>query len=936
VIEVHNLELPASCAKNSSLVENVRRVNIYASQLYETAFPALVSDFSNLREFYMQGRIGGNFDFDAWPSLRTFVFGSYDSDSPHLRRDCVVSGTLSKNCGILEFLGCRLSGNFWSVVNNSELTVLGLLGSVVSFPNDSVNLPLLWQLDMGMNSMQVHTIPTWLLQLPSLYMLQAPNCSFSGFEGSLESAADRTNVINFVDFSHNLFDALPNWIMRNVAELRLRHNFLTDLSLLSNSDGRLRLLDVSFNNLSNVECPDSGDDARVSLDYLNVDGNYDLDIALLSPDANAFQSTVLSARDLKGSLISGAFQLSPPTVTHEGFFSCPSISSLGRTSDNNAQDPYITYTFPAPWTVTPAAFDFAGCACLFGYTGEPPHCAACLGTPHVQCNATNVTGDLGFFVAGSARGGFGAQECHCFEHDNVTFDCVKSACLDNGQNFSQIWSSPNDSTDAACEPGYAGRLCSRCVCNSEECYFATHSNECVLCDVGGSFSQSSNLRNGIAVTVILIAFVIADDWWAKWLFGVLFVAVTALSSVEVVNGAVPLGVSVAWLLVKFLGRTRKAESLRDVGINADDNDAVPAPAVEIEPLLSFGGSLELLIFVFQVLLVLFDGLWPHSEWLTLYERTYAAAKAMFNVHPSGLPCTFGPSLTRLHVFLLVMAVPIVTSAVVALLSVVRRFAAGLRLALWRRCRGRAVKAGEPLPWRQSLAGAILFMFGFMYFELVGTITSTYACQKDPVIERWFMSELPWHVCEMTDTSYSTLVYVSLPFLFVYVVGYPLTLSWLLRRKRPTFEDNATRAMLGPFYEDFTADWQVSGNLVNIARRLCLSLALSVLPEGHPLRATLFNTVLLCYVALLSRTKLHRIVGDDRLDLISCAALLFVGSILLEPSATDKSYFMLAYAQTYLVAVVVSVTLALILVGALAFSSLSPAVQRRMWAACRFR
>lgn len=922
-----NLELPL-CANNSRIVE-VMRV-YYIHNVGFRRIPDVLKRMSNVHAFENVGNpIVDVFDFGWYPILDNFILCAYVNpcDRPAVAT-YTFTGTVPATLRVPVFIRCNIADqqNFWRLLNNSGISTLSLSGSNVSAipENLLVNIK-----EIDVSCCPLRTLPTWVWTLAGMEVVQANGCELANM--SMTDLNARSAPLSFAKLSRNNWTQVPDWLLQNVLDIDLSWNAIESVHFPEQA--RLRKVDFRSNAITAVVMPQG----PVDLYFINLDFNPQLKQL---PNA---QSAVVSAIGSVSATLPVSlggdvpfFDLQPPVQQH-GNFTCLTLFTTGAILlPGNPVTPSISM----PWTVEPAVFGFENCSCLQGYIGTPPICLSCIGVEHATCSGQNIRASVGYFIAKSTRGGFGAQECRCFAHGNVTFGCTKSACLSNGQNFSQIWSAPGNSTQA-CAPGYAGRLCSQCVCNSDECYFATHSDECELCDASGSFSQANNLRNGLAVAVIMIAFIIADQWWAKWLFGVLFVAATALASIEFVNGAVPLGVTVAWLLVKFLGRTRKPESASNASDAADDNDAavpaINAAPVAVEPLVSFGGALEQLIFVFQVLLVLFDGLWPHSEWLTLYERAYAAARAMFGVHPSGLPCTFGPSLTRVHVFLLVMAVPIGTSAVVALMCVVRRFTAGLRRAMLSRCRGRPVdKAGEPLPWQQSLVGAILFMFGFMYFELVGTITSTYACQKDTVIERWFMTALPWHLCDMADASYSTLVYVSLPFLFAYVVGYPLALGILLRRKRTTLEDDATRALLGPSFEDYASPWQMSGALVNIARRLCLSIALAILPAGHPLRASLYSSVLACSMALLSRTSLRRIVGDDRLDLVSCGALLFVGSILLEPSTTDKSYFMLAYAQTYVVAVAVSVMLALLLVGALAFSVLSPAVQRRMWAACCFR
>jgi hypothetical protein len=421
--------------------------------------------------------------------------------------------------------------------------------------------------------------------------------------------------------------------------------------------------------------------------------------------------------------------------------------------------------------------------------------------------------------------------------------------------------------DCHCEPGYQGRLCSACACNTEECYFSydTEEHSCTICK-----PHSSPILIGAVVFLQLsmIAFLVFRRSAAT-----LFLAETVLAVILLLLGIGEWYIFNIVSIMALMFLLTSAEKRKSHG-NPHDSHAEVAQRT---------GVIKIILFFVQATPVIVSkSAWP--GWVRIaVERLNA-----LNLKISGLEC-LNPSVFASPVgrFTFVMALPLLLSLsitfAVVLASLFRwaNMKTKISRVLPRCCRKSEESAIDEAPpldpppqsdsevdadydphvplldqdgdhaivnEEQSIQQspnfarevlertqyAVLFVLFSGYFELSNSILSFLR-----PCEGGFMHALPFVECSLTNGIYLPLYALSWIFFVIYFLGIPSLFALLLFRNRAEIKagSHSADSRVGFLYESFRREvfWF---EMIWIARRVAISVIISFVERSSARTAAL--------------------------------------------------------------------------------------------------
>lgn len=111
-----------------------------------------------------------------------------------------------------------------------------------------------------------------------------------------------------------------------------------------------------------------------------------------------------------------------------------------------------------------------------------------------------------------------------------------------------------------------------------------------------------------------------------------------------------------------------------------------------------------------------------------------------------------------------------------------------------------------------------------------------------------MFSLPYVQCNIGDTNWKYLVIISIASFFIYVIGTPVLMIYLLRKYKSISHQIDTKVWLGSLYLAYN-DGAYYYELVVLLRRLLISASLAFIPSSFIAKPMIVNTLLVLSVSL---------------------------------------------------------------------------------------
>lgn len=365
----------------------------------------------------------------------------------------------------------------------------------------------------------------------------------------------------------------------------------------------------------------------------------------------------------------------------------------------------------------------------------------------------------------------------------------------------------NCSSHGICKEGYTDRLCSRCKCDDEGCFFSSGEDDERSCDKCGRTQTALIVLAVALLQLTLVVFLL----FQKSALALL------LSEVVIVIILVLSGVGESWLiqLVLIMGLMFMASTLsrrRQKSPERQQDDDQPESAVQSRDDAGVSRSYHeyehhsqartagvaklVLFFVQTVATVVAPSTWP--AWTRNVVHQFEA----LNFHLAGLECVL-PSgynqpvwklLTQLALpwvlaLNMVLAACIAGAAVkIGLVGAAQRLGSRLCRCVRRHSDG---DAAPLLPASRTcsvsfkvlvrrLQFSVLFLLSASYFELSNLILAVIR-----PCERSFMASYPWIPCGEAKQPFVALLSLGVTFFILYTVGIPAFFGWIMFRHRKT-------------------------------------------------------------------------------------------------------------------------------------------------------
>ena len=181
----------------------------------------------------------------------------------------------------------------------------------------------------------------------------------------------------------------------------------------------------------------------------------------------------------------------------------------------------------------------------------------------------------------------------------------------------------------------------------------------------------------------------------------------------------------------------------------------------------------------------------------------------------------------------------------------------------------------------------LFLIFAAHFELCNRILEVFApCVHVPSEKFSYSTTLPWLVCQNAEFGFFSprsvhgrMAIAGLIFGVIYILGVPAVFAGLLFWKRQEIKagDNTTTQSLGLLYNSYRPSLHYF-ELVWLCRRVVFSAAISILPSVFVSHFIAPTVILMISLLVQRRYKPFIIKGDNNMEVISILTIMFVLSI----------------------------------------------------------
>lgn len=647
---------------------------------------------------------------------------------------------------------------------------------------------------------------------PTFPRLQVLRMNHNRFVGSLPSLNAPT-LLEW-DVSYNNFSGSTEYLSTysNLASFNASHNRISRISTFTLP--RIQSMDLNSNEID--QRPDMGSLARSftlkSLIYYNIANN----------------SLIPTVSELPEEL--NRTSVSYPSKTLPGV-TCYTLAFNGM-----ADRLFIT---------DEKLFEYQQCDCDDRHFGLPS--AACLKCPidASTCGRTALTVPSNSFVFvadNTTHGGLELQveDCKYSLRQEVS---GKTNCLGahiSAQSILNRTVSVANLLAPQCSEGSEGRLCSKCKCDDEKCYFS----KIDLC-----FKCSTTFRPSLAAPLAVMVVILS------------IIALTVIF----------------YLVLRAKRDTSKEE---------DWNKLSLPKRILFRMLYALSlGNLPILITFLQILLELTSWNWHLLQFLNL-----------MNGGAIGLECIFPILSDPLKALILHLCVPLIILAICAT-------SIGLAELWWRKTNNTGFTktsshmlqstTGDSLldpevhlpsvnhssyPATALLTSVSLSIVKFFYFgtALAAHTYLFYSTQSYTNIK--YVQNMPW----MRYSDAITLILVSVPAIIIFDFVIPVSFAYLCYRVRNTPHSTGVSIYFGILFATFSPScfwWEI----VNILRKLSIVLVKQGFIESNALQPMIISTVILGILALQVTMRPWRRSIENFADTIS--ALLLIGSMLASRSTS---------------------------------------------------
>lgn len=515
-----------------------------------------------------------------------------------------------------------------------------------------------------------------------------------------------------------------------------------------------------------------------------------------------------------------------------------------------------------------ALFDYYQCDCNSTHYGAPQECISCPSEGMTQCSRNNfTTAPTWYSFEAPAKNGRKILRTESCIYSATQQIIGNTNCRGVTLLFPVVENATSSISSALkpqCEPGSDGRLCSRCICDPEECYFLKGAN-CVKCSHTFKLGASIGLFFGVYICVMILATVI--------MFAIL--------------------------------RSRRTKSL--------------TPWVRL-PLfrrvflrflyLTSLGNVSITITFLQLLVAL-------TNWDSYILR---GVLELLNGSPDsfGLRCAFPILADPMAALLIKLFIPVFFITNIALSIAMAEFIS----RKLNRVSGRKRNApSEPLvsvttdwvpllslgpdvqyvpfPATALFTSMALTMIKFFYFGTAITAHEYIFASVQPYTGVKYVQNQPW----MKFQDAMSLIGVSVPAILIYDLIFPISFILLCIRLRRTYDSPESALYLGSLFSTFSRQcfwWEI----INILKKLLIALLLQGIPSSSATQSSLILSVLAgTQIVQLSLAPWKRKV-ENLFDAIS--AVLLIGSFQSVRSAhlsasSGSIYYMLSLDMLFVVA-----------------------------------
>ena len=497
-------------------------------------------------------------------------------------------------------------------------------------------------------------------------------------------------------------------------------------------------------------------------------------------------------------------------------------------------------------------YDYAFCNCSNNFFGEPPlNCTNCFEIPHSVCDlyGREMHYDKGFWPVYSQEThlllGFtpcqfaGSSESACNSHGNCTI-------------------AYNQPFTPCCQEGYDDRLCSKCKCSDEICYYA-RDGRCEICQK-------------VQVWVIVISVLSLLLSFLAFFF-VKSKLITVAVEIATLIFFLLLGVGEWW----FLDIMLLLMLLNFVAIEESST-----------------GVVKTFVFYLQTTSALSEKVWP--GWIS----NIFSSMSWINFKVSGAECA-SPDIfhNEFYKFLSLMLIPVIIGVLVLFSYLALVFVqflqnrnenpttnqqantksttdeqgtfedeeASAHYSHMDFDSQKSLIPKSPVDNQKLVAkkDQILFFFLFFlhiaYFELDTLILENFQCETDSYIAldgrkplaALYLEKTPWIPCSFSDQTYPKLFGAALAFAIPYLVGIPALFGVVLFQNRNNLEDDHVKGRYGFLYAGYKPNYFYY-EAIWIFRRILLAIFVAVIPASSPFRSSLVLALLI--VSLVAQIYLQ--------------------------------------------------------------------------------
>eukprot|EP01129_Flabellula_baltica_P011508 TRINITY_DN5053_c0_g1_i1.p1 TRINITY_DN5053_c0_g1~~TRINITY_DN5053_c0_g1_i1.p1 ORF type:complete len:876 (-),score=120.31 TRINITY_DN5053_c0_g1_i1:188-2815(-) len=702
--------------------------------------------------------------------------------------------------------------------NLSSITMVhcGLTGEI---PDVYYELPKLSWLDLSMNALSGE------IKMFRYGTLEALLLKGNNLTGVIPDSIGIHKHMRILELQNNqLSGKIPDSI-----------NNLTQLEVFIASNNRLMGFPDSFqnmdslsklilgNNLIEGQVPPFGLGTQTQLRILILESNklsgtipdalyeYNTDLSIVNLEDNDLEGSInpmLQNTASAGYLVYFSVRRNPRMKNPTSMI--PSYFTINNSTEYRQQESSITlwscHTISVSVVdvrVDPEYFDYEHCGCLTGYYGYPPdNCYKCF--QDAECSGGSIQWEQGYYPEFKAGELVGVTECP----DRVTNE---SACSPGGCSIKGYSSLPDSCQ--VCDSGREGRLCTNCLCDSDDCFFFKN-GYCALCPFTLEIMYSIIILSVVLILITLFVFCVTVNAKA--------------TPIEEETGC----------LGKFFHWKHLVSGHLKIGL---------------------------------IFLQSFSGITNYTQF-AIFQINTILDISTGQLQQLGLMCAF-PQLSDPEIsYLFEMLLPVGF----ILLFVIASLIGGIVRCCCRRSDdgGYAylLKSSRPLvPLHLTFLKYTLVVLYFFYFTLAGSILDVFNCHRG-LDGNSYMESRPWIQCDLESELYRNLVIYASTGGVVYIIGIPLLFTILLLKNRNHLREELQLYWLGSIYSSYKEESSFF-EIAIILRRLSLAVVLSLIPNTSIYKIPSIFSILIIFLIVQLEVHPFKTKAENRIEVLSFSVLV---------------------------------------------------------------